>query len=250
MALIWRAFQAIKGGGTHQSKSQDISFDSTTLPVLVAERIASFLNGKDLINLGKTCKFWNEISRKNIVWKILTERRFGRQAISEAKNTAIDYKGLYFKLATSKKPATSFDIVWLNGHYLQKAKDRESGYGEVLQLNSVCWLQINQFFVGVLPGKYALVWRMKLDGVYVNSRETVEFRARPEEGCGKELCSKWTEHDLKRAERRHGNCKWFEQNMGNFEVTATCKVYVEIKGRISQWCGGMSWDYAELRLLK
>lgn len=249
MALIQGAFQAINRGDTRQNISQDISFDSTTLPVVVAEHIASFLNGKDLMNLGKTCKFWNEISRNNIVWKILIERRFGRQAVSENENPGIHYRGLYFKLATSKKPATSFDVSWLNGHYLQKAKDRESTYGEVLQLNSVCWLQINQFFVGVLPGKYALVWRMKLDGVYLNSRESIEFRARPEEGCGRELCSKWTERDLKRAERRYGRRKWFEQNMGIFELKATCKVYVEIKGRIYQWCGGISWDYAELRLL-
>lgn len=165
MAFIKRAFQVIRGGENLQSGSQDVLFDSTTLPELVAERIASFLDGKDLINLGKTCKFWHEISCKNIIWKILVDKRFGRHPAFEPNSSEVEYKKLYFKLAASKKPATAFEIVWLNGDYLEKAKDRESEFGEVIQLNSVCWLQINQFFIGVLPGKYTLVWRMKLDGV-------------------------------------------------------------------------------------
>ena len=53
--------------------------------------------------------------------------------------------------------------------------------------------------------------------------------------------------DLKRAECQHGRGRWYVQTMGDFEVTATCKVYVEIVGRVERWCGGISWDYAELR---
>lgn len=259
MEFLKRATQtfrsAIRGGEKEQKTeidSQSVYFDSITLPDIVAERIATFLRGKDLINLGMTCKFWNEVSRKNFVWKILVETRFGKQPELEPKTSPLDYKKLYFKLATSKKPATACNVVWLNGDYLEKVKDKESEFGEVIQLNTVCWLQIDQFFLGVLPGKYSLVWRMQLDRVYVNgenSREAIEFRARPEEGCGKELCSKWTERDLQRAEKRHGSCKWYLQTMGEFEVTTTCRVYVEIKGRTSWWCGGMSWDYVELRPL-
>ena len=93
-------------------------------------------------------------------------------------------------------------------------------------LSSLLKLPVDHFFVGVLPGKYSLVWRMKLDGVYLNgdhSRNAIEFRARPEKSCGKELCSKWTDYnELRRAERRHGNrCEWYLQNMGDFEVTAS-----------------------------
>ena len=235
-----------------QNEAPSVYFDCTVLPDIVAERIASYLNGKDLINLGKTCKFWNDVSRKNFMWRILAEKRFGKQPQAGSKASPVDYKKLYFKLATSKKAAKAFNVVWLNGEYLEKVKDKESEFGEVIQLNTVCWLQIDHFFVGVLPGKYSLVWRMKLDGVYLNGqndREAIEFRARPAKGCGKELCSKWMENDLRRAERRHGNYKWYLQNMGEFEVTAICKVYVEIKGRISFWCGGISWDYVELKPL-
>lgn len=232
------------------NEAQAISFDCAILPDIVAERIASFLNGKDVINLGKTCKFWNEIMRKNYLWRILVEKRFGKQLEEELKTSQVDYKKLYFKLATSKKPAKEFHVVWLNGEYLEKVRDKESEFGEVIQLHKVCWLQIDSLFFGVLPGKYSLVWRMKLDGVFLNGRtprEVIEFRARPEEGCGKEICSKWTERDLQREEKRHGQCKWYLQTMGEFEVTTTCKVYVEIKGRVDFWIGGISWDYVELR---
>lgn len=188
--------------------------------------------------------------RKNYLWKILVEKRFGKQLEEELKTSQVDYKKLYFKLATSKKPAKEFHVVWLNGEYLEKVRDKESEFGEVIQLHMVCWLQIDSLFFGVLPGKYSLVWRMKLDGAFINgqtSREVIEFRARPEEGCGKEICSKWTKRDLRREEKRHGQCKWYLQTMGEFEVTATCKVYVEIKGRMYSWLGGISWDYVELR---
>ena len=249
MAFCTKGLEVIRGGEKQPNDRQDVPFNCTNLPDVAAERIASFLDGKDLISLGKTCKFWNEVSQRNIVWKTLVKKRFGRRGISNS-SSQIEYKRCYFKLAASKKSATAFSVEWLNGKYLEKVKDKESEFGEVIKLHTVCWLQINEFFHGVLPGKYSLVWRMKLDRVYangMNSQGTIQFRARPEKGCGNELCSKWTENDLRRLERQHGRGEWYVQTMGDFEVTATCKVYVEIKGRVERWCGGISWDYAELR---
>ena len=125
-----------------QNEAPSAYFDCTILPDIVAERIASFLDGKDLINLGKTCKFWNYVSQKNFVWRILAEKRFGKQPQAKPKATPLDYKKLYFGLATSKKPAKAFRVVWLNGKYLEIVKDKESEFGEVIQRHSVCWLQI------------------------------------------------------------------------------------------------------------
>ena len=250
MAFTGTAFKC-EGNGKKLARSQSIPFDGATLPDIAAERIATFLHGRDLINLGKTCKFWNDVSRKNFVWKVLVEKRFGKQADLEAGSSSpVDFKKLYFKLPTSRKPATAFSVTHLGDRYLEKVKDEESEFGEVIQLNTVCWLQIEQFFSGVLPGKYALKWRMKFDEVYVNGNgKVIEFRARPEQGCGNELCSKWSENDFRRAERRHGTQKWFLYTMGEFNVTALCKVRVEIIGRVPYWCGGISWDYAELKPL-
>lgn len=125
MAFLRKGFQLIRYLQKHPSAYQDVSFDGTNLPDLAAERIACFLDGKDLINLGKTCKFWNEVSRKNMIWKTLVMKRFGRQAISSFKSSQIEYKKLYFNLAKSKKAATAFQVVWLNGDYLEKVKERK-----------------------------------------------------------------------------------------------------------------------------
>ena len=66
----------------------------------------------------------------------LRKKRFGKQADLEAGSSSpVDFKKLYFKLAISKKPATAFEVLWLNGDYLEKVKDRESEFGEVIQLN-------------------------------------------------------------------------------------------------------------------
>ena len=154
MAFTETAFKC-EGNGKKLARSQSRPIDGATLPAIAAERIATFLHGKDLINLGKTCKFWNDVSRKNFVWKVLVEKRFGKQADLEAgSGSPVDFKKLYFKLATSRKPATTFEIVWLNVNYLEKVKDRESEFGEIIQLNTVCWLQImDRFFSGVLPAR-------------------------------------------------------------------------------------------------
>jgi len=68
MALWTKELEKIRGTEKQPSDRQDVPFDCTNLPHLAAERIASFLDGKDLISLGKTCKFWNELSQRNIIW--------------------------------------------------------------------------------------------------------------------------------------------------------------------------------------
>ena len=231
--------------------------DSESLPEVVAEKIASFLHGRDLINLGYTCKYWNKIAGFNHVWKDLVVGRFGKQGLGTENDnngdTYTDYKQLYMKLASARKPAKDFYVLHLfshayeeGGYYLEKVRDPESSSGEVIQLNSVCWLQINADYKSVIPGNYKLIWRMKLADAYLSCNH-VEFRARPEESSGNEVCKIWKDEDFKEAERKFGSGRWFEAGMGEFLVTSMCDVYVEIKGRIDWWCGGISWDYAEIR---
>ena len=125
MAFWTKGVEVIRERQKQESDRQDISFDCTNLPDLAAERIASFLDGKDLIRLGNTCKFWNEVTQRNIIWKTLVEKRFGRQAISDSRSQSqIEYKRCYFKLAESKKSATAFRVVWLKGNYLRRKGER------------------------------------------------------------------------------------------------------------------------------
>ena len=77
--------------------------------------------------------------------------------------------------------------------------------------------------------------------------EQVEFRATPEQSCGTDLCRVWTQGHFRAAENSFGSNQWFEADFGEFLVTRLCKVEVQIKRKYDAWCGGTSWDYAELR---
>lgn len=222
-----------------------------SLPVVAAENIAGFLDGSDVVHLGLTCKFWYGVSQSNSVWKKLVERRFGKQHIEgngdeNHEEEPVKFKHIYIKLAISKKAAIDFSCLHLNGRYFEKVYDASSKFGDVLQLNTVCWMNICSSFEGVLPGKYRLIWRMKLDNVYVNS-DHVEFRAIPEVSCGTELCTIWEEFEFKEAEQEFGSNTWFDADFGLFTVTSLCKVTVQIRRCFNYWCGRMSWDYAELK---
>ena len=104
------------------------------LPVLVAEKIASYLNGSDLVTLSMTCKFWQEIAAKNAVWKVLAEKRFGKASID---STNENYKKLYFDLGRTKMPVADFyRIVHLGERYLRKIDEPESIFGSVIYLNT------------------------------------------------------------------------------------------------------------------
>ena len=122
MAFWTKGLEVIREREKQESDRQDTSFYCTNLPDLAAERIASFLDGKDLISLGNTCKFWNEVTQRNIIWKTLVEKRFGIQVIYDSKSSQIEYKSCYFKLAESKKSATAFRVVWLNGKGERRGK--------------------------------------------------------------------------------------------------------------------------------
>lgn len=223
-------------------------FNVEDLPALAAEKVACFLDGRDLINLGYTCKYWYEIASKNYVWKKLVQKRFGENAIEGFENTEgekDEYKKLYFKLAVSRKSVTTFNITHLGDTYLERIADSESEYGEVIRLNTVCWLSIIGKFQGVLPGTYKLLWRMKLEDAYVNG-DDIEFRAKPKEGYGTALTSKWGDERLLELERRFGS-NWFKADMGEFTVDMMCDVEVEIFGRIPYWCGGITWDTVEMK---
>ena len=96
MAFWTKGLEVIREREKQESDRQDTSFYGTNLPDLAAERIASFLDGKDLISLGNTCKFWNEVTQRNIIWKTLVEKRFGIQVIYDSKSSQIEYKSCYF----------------------------------------------------------------------------------------------------------------------------------------------------------
>lgn len=219
-------------------------------PTVVAEKIASFLNGYDLIYLSYTCKYWYEVAKTNGVWKNLIRRRFGSDSLSQRDSSTTDFKQLYFELGTSKRSvARSHYILHLNDRYLVREPEEDSLNGEVLHLMEVCWLQINDTFRSVLPGKYQLLYRMKLNGVYVNGKP-IAFKANVPSDFGTSISSEWSEQRLSREELKQGSGKWFTANMGEFKVEHMCDVGVEIWGRVDYWCGGITWDTVQLKPIR
>ena len=222
-------------------------FDPENLPVLVAENIASHLSGLDLINLGMTCKFWHEIAASNAVWKMLCEKRFGKQP---GETGSENFKKVYFKLGRMKLSVVDFDdILHFGNRYLKKINDPESSSGSVLHLKTVCWLQVDGKFKAVFAGEYNVLWRMKLNNAYMRCSEEacIYYKATPKLGCGVELWCKWDEDKLRKEEKDNGTNTWFVYNSGVLTVETMCDVHVEIHGRNDYWCGGFYWDYVQLK---
>lgn len=221
------------------------------LPVVVAEIIASYLHGQDLVNLGFTCKFWHGIASTNHTWKLLVERKYGCEIEHDASlDIDTDYKLLCIELSFYRIAATELlrNGVYKTGYDIEILRDSESEFGEVVQVNAASSLQLFAEFIDVVPGKYRLLWRTKLDNVYLNCNH-LDFIARPEEFCGSEVRSVCNHGDLTTAEHNIGRNQWFEADMGQFVVTSLCKVFVAVSSRSDYLCSGISWDYIELRPL-
>ena len=77
MAFTGTAFKC-EGNGKKLSRSQSIPFDGATLLDNAAERIATFLHGKDLINLGKTCNSGTMYLERTSCGKYLSRKSLGR----------------------------------------------------------------------------------------------------------------------------------------------------------------------------
>lgn len=227
----------------------DEEAEQILFPLVVAENIASYLNGKDLVNLGCTCKYWHQIATTNGVWKHLVRIRFGAKVLSDLNSTTTNFKQLYFKLGLAKRSVSrSHYILHLNDRYLVRETDSDSFSGEILHLKSVCWLQVNDTVQSVLPGRYMFQYRMKLDGVYSNGGD-IQFKAHVNDECGTGVCSTWSKERLKQTERKQGSGNWFIAEMGEIRVNKICDVGVEIHGRVDYWCGGIYWDTVELKPL-
>ena len=82
MAFTGTAFKC-EGNGKKLSRSQSIPFDGATLLDNAAERIATFLHGKDLINLGKTCNSGTMYLERTSCGKYLSRKSLGSKQISK-----------------------------------------------------------------------------------------------------------------------------------------------------------------------
>ena len=82
MAFTGTAFKC-EGNGKNLARSQSIPFDGATLLDNAAERIATFLHGKDRINLGKTCNSGTMYLERTSCRKYLSRKSLGSKQISK-----------------------------------------------------------------------------------------------------------------------------------------------------------------------
>ncbi|CAF0761029.1 unnamed protein product [Didymodactylos carnosus] len=162
------------------------------------------------------------------------------------KNTPL-MKLIYFYLIDRKRlAAINMGVVHLNNNYLIGIKTSDSLNGHVVQLNTVCWLDISGEMENILPGKYELIWRMKLSSnCYIPG--ITEFIAVPQHGSL--ICCKWSEENFREKKIEYGS-QWFTTEMGTTNIYEPSTVLIAVRNLVNPyWKNGVSWDCVELKLV-
>ena len=181
--------------------------------------------------------------------KFLTNLRYFQFRTPKNLSTIPFMKLIYFYLIDRKRrAAVNMDVVHLNGSYLVNRSDRNSLTGHVIQLQSVCWLEINGHFEQkIMPGKYEVSWRMKSQANNINLYGETEFLVVPSHG--KMLIKRVFDIDFQNYAIEHNN-QWFTVNMGAIVIYEPSEVYMAIRNwNNGYWKSGISWDCIELKII-
>lgn len=232
--------------------------------------IASFLSVNDIERLSRTSSRLQSLFTNNDFWSYLIRMKFGsaiwrrfikNPSVLQANESACRSKTIYTELL--KRQCISFgdfDQITLdaNRNYTTIA-DSSSFSGHVLYIHDsveFCYaLHIEAAFKGILPGRYDVICRMKLDLPYMLGE--TEFVAVAEQtDPGEVAYTQWTQEDFL-AMYRCFNCDqtganlWFYQRIGVVEVRGNdlCNVYVSITNQDPVHAKhGVYLDFVELKL--
>ena len=233
--------------------------------------IGSFLSINDLDRLSETSSRLQTLLTGNDFWSYLIRLKFGSAIWRRfIKNPSIEFnhteqscrsKLIYSKLAERRCISfadfdqMSFDT---NRNYTTVA-DASSCNGHVLYIHDsieFCYaFHIETVFKDILPGRYDVIFRMKLDLPYMLGE--TEFIAAADQTNPSEVAyTKWTEEDFLSMYRCF-NCDvtnsnlWFYQTIGIVEVHGNerCSVYVTMINQDPIHAKhGVYLDYVELKL--
>jgi hypothetical protein len=236
--------------------------------------VGNYLSINDIDRLSRTCSRLHTLLINHDFWSYLIRIKFGpviwRRFI---KNSSISIESdnelspscrsklIYVELL--KRHCISFadfDQITLdtNRNYTTTA-DASSLNGHVLSIHDsveFCYsLHIETIFKNILPGRYDVIWRMKLDLPYMLGE--TEFLAIAEQtNPGQVAYTQWTQDDFLSMYRCF-NCDltktniWFYQTMGIVEINGNepCNVYVTITNQDEIHAKhGVFLDYVELKL--
>jgi hypothetical protein len=236
--------------------------------------IGNYLTINDIHRLSRTCSrlhilftthdFWSYLIRRqfgHIIWYRLIKNPLLLTDDDDDHNKPCHSKLIYFELIKRKRISFadlnrfSFDT---NRTYTT-ISDPSSLTGYVLSIKdsiSLCYsLHIETVFPNILPGKYDVIWRMKLQIPYMLGE--TEFIAIPEQiNPGEIAYMRWTQEDFLSMYRCF-NCEitktdlWFYQTIGLVEITGNqpCNVYISMINHDSIHAKhGVFLDYVELKL--
>jgi len=240
--------------------------------------IGSYLSINDIERLSRTSSRLYELFTNNDFWSYLIQLKFGsaiwrrfiknssrlleiNNELFQATNKSCRSKLIYSALL--KRQCISFgdfDKISLdtNRNYTTIA-DGSSLNGHVLYIHDsveFCYsLHIETIFKDILPGRYDVICRMKLDLPYMLGE--TEFVAIAEQTNPGEIAyTQWTQEDFLSMYRCF-NCEltktnlWFYQRIGIVEVIGSelCNVYVAITNQDPVHAKhGVYLDYIELKL--
>lgn len=155
-----------------------------------------------------------------------------------------------------------FSGAWVDDQrYWERIECNDAFYQPALHLKMVCWLEARVKRDGVLPGRYEVVWKIRLDN-------ELNFRAEwivSTQNCG--AARDWDEDerslkevygDVIRFRNTHNYpaklCSmvghgWVFVKQGILQVKQTSTVAFDLGGGNPYWCRGLWIDYVELRPL-
>ena len=233
--------------------------------------IGHYLTIDDLQRLSQTCSRLQQLFTGNDFWSHLIRIRFGpavwrrfiqnSSLLADSTSPVCRSKLLYLELLQRKCVSfADIDRISLdtNRNYTT-LPDASSLSGQVLQIHDsveFCYaLQIETLFKNILPGRYDVIYRMKLDLPYMLGE--TEFLAVAEQDQPAEMAlTRWTQEDFLSMYRcfhcDHSKSNlWFYQNMGTVEIHGDqpCDVYVSLLNQDSIHAKhGLSLDFVELKL--
>jgi hypothetical protein len=244
--------------------------------------IGNYLTINDIHRLSRTCShlhilftsndFWSYLIRKqfgNIIWHRLIKNSSlltddddnNNNKILDSNKKPCRSKLIYFELIKRKRISFSnFNLFSFdtNRNYTTVA-DPSSLTGYVLYIKDcieLCYsLHIETMFRNILPGKYDVIWRMKLNIPYMLG-ETNFIAIAEQINPGQIAYMRWTQEDFLLMYRCF-NCDitktnlWFYQTIGIVEINGDkpCNVYISMTNHDPIHAKhGVFLDYVELKL--
>lgn len=231
--------------------------------------IGHYLSLDDLHRLARTCSYLYSLFNSNYFWSSRIRREFGRHTWSRfiknhdeiSSDTKLcRLKQIYLQL--HKRHCISLAdlsrLTFDQNRTYRLINERSSYIGHILSVNDsiqFCYsLRIEMIFPHMLPGKYEVIWRMKLDVPYMLG--ITEFLACAEQmNTGAIAYTRWCQDDFLfmyqcfNCDQTNTNL-WFYQSMGIVEVFGDdpCNIIVSMVNEDHLHAKrGVYLDYVELK---